>query len=180
MNLLRNHKVSVAIFALALVARLFYLGLSIHADNGQLANAISGSDCYFAIAQNIVAGNGYSCDSSAPYTLDSMRPPVQPYFIAVVYSIFHTYWAPLLLQIILGSIIPLLGMMIAGYLTKRRRLVIGLGVILAIEPVSILFSTFFYSETVFTFLLLLSVLCIFKYVREQKTAFLALSGALLG
>lgn len=180
MSFLKRNKFAFAVFILALIARLLYLGAALNANQGKLHETISGADCYFVISENLLHGHGYSCNLTAPYTLNSIRPPVQPFFLASLYLLLGTYWVPLLIQILLGSLVPLLGMRIAEFVTRRPKVVLAVGLLLAIEPVSILFSIIFYSETIFTVLLLYSLICLFRYLQEKRQMFLWASGFLLG
>ncbi len=180
MSFFKRNKFALAIFVVACIVRLLYLGLALHAGQGKLAETVSGADCYFVISENVLHGHGYSCDLAPPYTLNSIRPPVQPFFLASLYLILGTYWLPLLVQILLGSMVPLLGMAIAEFITKRPRVITVVGILLALEPVSILFSIIFYSETIFTVLLLSSIIFLFRYLQSMRQTFLWASGFLLG
>lgn len=180
MDFLRTYKLEIAIFVLALVVRLVYFGASISANDGNLIGAAAGSDCYYLISKNLVEGHGYSCEPQEPYTLNSIRPPMQPYFLAAAHSLAGSYWSPLLIQIVLGSVIPLLAMLIARLVFASRFVIYGTGVALALEPYGVLFSTFFYSETLFTVFLLSAVYAFLRYFKEPHWRWLAGSGAGLG
>ena len=71
-------------------------------------------------------------------------------------------------------------MAIAGYIINKRSVSIAVGVLMALEPFSILFSIFFYSETIFMFLFSLSVLHLFQFLKEERIIPLILSSSLLG
>ena len=43
---------------------------------------------YRTIAVNLLAGNGFSSDASAPYRPSEAAAPVYPLFIATVYAVF--------------------------------------------------------------------------------------------
>ena len=162
----------MAILALSLVARFLYLGLSIHANGGDLLQTISGADGYYAVSQNLIEGNGLSSDAAAPYAPYSFRPPLYHFFIAGSYFLFGGYRGVIILQVIIGSLLPVLGYFLASYLTENRKVWSVVGVLLAIEPSSILYSTFFYSETLFMFWFLLALLFLFAYLRDTKRAHL--------
>lgn len=180
MAFLRSHKIEIAIFVLAVIVRVLYFGLSYESRGGDLLATISGADGYYLISENIIHGNGYSSDAQPPYTLNSIRPPVYPYFLAVTFLMFHSYWGTLLFQILIGSAIPLIGMAIARYIVDRRSVGIAVGVLMALEPFSVLFSIFFYSETVFMLLFFLCVLHLFQFFKEGRTIPLVLSALMLG
>lgn len=176
----RNHKVEIGIFILALLVRCLYVGISIQAHQGNFIDTVKGSDGYYAISQNILQGNGFSGDSAPPYTLNSFRPPLQPYFLAGTAALFGGYWGPLVLLLLIGSIVPLLAMRIVGYMFDSRRVVVTTGIMLALEPIAIFFSTVFYSETLFMPFFLLSILYAYKYFQDEVWQYGLLSAAFLG
>jgi 4-amino-4-deoxy-L-arabinose transferase-like glycosyltransferase len=178
--ILKRYKFEIAIVALALLVRAILFWFSF-ADSGySLNDTISGADGYFVIAQNLVAGNGYSNAVEPPYALNSIRPPIQPYFIAGMYLLFGSYWGPLIIQMIMGSLIPLLGAYIARHITGSNRISIVAGVLLALEPLAALFSYIFYAETICTFFFLLSILTLFTYITERRPRMLYASAVLIG
>ncbi|MFA6414378.1 MAG: glycosyltransferase family 39 protein [Candidatus Paceibacterota bacterium] len=180
MSFVRAHKIEIGIFMLALAVRLLYFGLSYSANGGILGAAANSGDGYFDIGQNIIAGIGYSIVHEPPYAPTSYRTPVMPYFIAGVYFLFGNYFMVILVHLLIGSIVPLLGMRIARYITAIRVIPIAVGVFLALEPTSILLSAVFLSETVFTFLFALSIIFLFRYWEGKALAPLLVSALLLG
>ncbi len=180
MSFLRSHKVEIGIFILALLVRLVFFGLSYSAHDGNLTSVINAGDGYYDIAQNLVAGHGYSVAHEPPYTPTSFRTPVTSYFIALMYFLFGSYFAAIFVHMLLGSIIPLLGMKLARFMTDIRGVSIAVGIFLALEPVGALLSIQFLSETLFTFLFLLSLLYLFSYWKNKTLTPLLLSAFLLG
>ena len=176
----KSHKVEILIFVIALLARCLYVGVSIQANGGDVIDTIKGSDGYYVISQNILQGNGFSGDNAPPYTPNSFRPPLQPYFLAATAFLFGGYWAPLVLLLLIGSIVPLLAMRIVSYLFESRKIAIATGILLAIEPISIFFSTVFYSEMLFMPFFLLAVLYAYKYVQGEVWYHGLFSAAFLG
>ena len=180
MNFLRTHKVEIFIFALALTARLIYFGLSYQAQNGDLIATISGADGYFTVSQNLILGNGLSSDQGPPYTPYSFRPPLYHFFIAGAHALFGGYGGVIFFQILIASFLPVLGMRLASYLVESRKIILALGIILSLEPSAILYSVFFYAETFFMFWFFISLLYLFKYLKDRQLIYLALSAFLLG
>ncbi|MFZ3043632.1 MAG: glycosyltransferase family 39 protein [Minisyncoccia bacterium] len=177
---LREHKIELIIFVVALLARCVYLGLEVQHHPDGLIGAVQGADGYYVISENIIHGHGFSGELAPPYTLNSFRPPVQPYFLALTYQVFGNYWLPLVLLLVLGSLLPIIAMRITRYMFDSRTIITGTGVILALEPVSILYSTLFYSETLFMFFFLLSFFFLFKYMRHEVWYHGVIGVALLG
>lgn len=180
MRYIRAHKFEIGIFILAVLVRLALFGATFTAHERVFEDTISGADGYFVISQNILAGHGYSSQGSPPYVLNSIRPPVQPYFLAGAHVLFGGYWGPFALQILMGGAIALLGIALARYFTLSKKAPYAVGILLAVEPLGSLFSTIFYAETTCTFLLLLALLCFFKYIDEHKLPLLLCAGAALG
>lgn len=164
----KKYKLEVFIFTLALVVRLAYLGFSVQAWGGDFNGAIEGADYYFQISQNILAGHGFSINWEPPYELNTFRTPVMPYFIVAAHQALGGFGAAILLQILLASLIPLLAMRIARYITDIPWIVIFVGIFMALEPYAVLFSTVFYSETIFTILLCISIIYFFRYATDRR------------
>ena len=173
------HKVEISIFVLALLVRLVYLGAAIHYNGGDLVSAVQGADGYFAVAQNIIDGHGFSDSTVPPYLPYSFRPPLQHYFIAGSYFLFGGFAGAILFELLLGSLLPLLAMRVVSYLFSRRIVVIT-GILLALEPVAILFSGLFYSETLFMFFFFISLLYLFKYLKGSQIRYLLYSACYMG
>ena len=180
MAFIRAHKIEIRIFLLALVTRLLYFSLDLHAEHGILIAVLNRGDGYFDIAQNIILGHGYSILHAAPYTPTAYRTPGLPYFIVGTYFLLGSYFAAIMVQIVLTSIVPLLGMSLARYITPMRGVGVAVGIFLALEPTSILFSVQFLSEALFTFLFSLALLCLFQYWREKTISMLLSAAFLLG
>lgn len=180
MDFLRKHKIGLFIFSLAVVARLFYFGISLQSHDGNILKTIWAADNYYEVSSNVIAGHGYSIDQAPPYTPYAYRPPVYHYFIVGSYFLLGGFWGVILFQILLGSLVPLLAMSISRFIIDSKKLAIGVGVLLALEPYSILFSSILYTETFFTFMFLLSLWCLFTYFKSKKSYVLFLSAFLLG
>ena len=180
MSFIRAHKVEVGIVLLAVVVRVLYFSVALDAHNGNLLDTSRAADGYTVIAENVIAGHGFSNSGGPPYTPNSFRMPLQPYFLAVAHALPGGWWAALALTLAIGRLLPLFGMYITEQLFQHRRLAVAAGILLALEPVSILFSVLFYSETLFTLFLLSSVLYLFAYFRNKRLLHLALSSSFLG
>ena len=181
MSFIRAHKIEIGIFFLALLVRLFYFGLALQAHDWNLIATSRGADGYFSISQNVLRGNGFSSESVAPFTPNSFRVPLQPYFLAWSAEIFAgSYWFPLILTLLISCFIPLIAMRLARHLSSSKAIVFGTGIFLALEPLSILHSILFYSEPLFMLFFFLSLLYLFKYFERKNFVHLIFSSAFLG
>ncbi|MFA5942651.1 MAG: glycosyltransferase family 39 protein [Candidatus Paceibacterota bacterium] len=180
MSFIRAHKIEFGIFFLALIVRVFYFGLALQAHDGNLIDTSKGADGYFNISQNILQGHGFSSDLVAPFTANSFRAPLQPYFLAWSAGLTGSYYLPLILTILISCFLPLIAMRLARRLSSSKVIVLGTGIFLALEPVAILHSVLFYSEPLFMLFLFLSLYYLFDYFDHKKVIPLMLSSVLLG
>jgi|GEM_PF-1122235 len=180
MSFIRTHKIEIGIFCLALLVRLFYFGLALQAHDWNLIATSRGADGYFAISQNILSGNGFSSESVAPFTPNSFRVPLQPYFLAWSAELAGSYWLSFIFTLLIGCLLPLIAMRLVRHLSSSKIVVLGTGIFLALEPVSILHSILFYSEPLFMLFFFLSLLYLFKYFEHKNVTQLIFSSALLG
>lgn len=178
MSLFRAYKIEIALAALALVAHVLCFALVINASGSVLA-AVRADDGYFELAQNVLAGNGFSWSQAEPYAPNPLRTPGYVYALAGLLSLFGVAGAALL-QLLAASAIPVFGMWIARAITLSRNIGIATGVILAIDPTLALLSFQFYTETLFLLLFLPWLLLTFRYIERRDALTLALSAVLLG
>lgn len=175
-----RYKIEIAIFLLALAVRCALFGLSVYANHGDIVATVHGDDGYFELSRNLVLGNGLTWDSAPPYMPNPLRPPLYPLFLALPLSLTESYWITILCQMLIGTVIPVLGMIFASRLTGSRNIGLVVGLLLAIEPYSALLSFIFYTETVFTALFLSFLIACLSYLYRHswRTAFMM--GSLLG
>jgi len=186
--MLKKYKIEIFIFVLALVLRLAVVGLvSVQEDINfsQFAQSRT-ADGYYEIAYNMVHNNIYSHKINTPIISTSIRTPGYPLIIALFIYFFKSIWLLLIIQIIIGSLLPLLGRKISINITNNNKVSNLVGVLLAIEPMGIWLSLMILSETFYTFFLFLFILIIFKFLRMNKDKgsldykITALAGAILG
>lgn len=171
---------ALAIFCLALAARVLLFAVDYHAAGFNLEQTIHGGDAYYEISANIVRGNGFSADVMPPYAPHPLRTPLYPYAIAAVLWIFGSYWVVLALQLVVGSLSPVLAMVIAQKLSGSSKIALVVGAVMALEPSQVLFSSIFFTETFFIFLFLLFVFLFLQYLERRSPHLLAASALCLG
>ena len=170
----------VGIFLLAFCVRGGYFALEYRAHNFDIEQAIHGDDGYYELSRGILAGHGLSWDSEPPYRPNPLRTPVYPYAIAGVLWATGSYWVVLALQVLIGSLTPVLSFFLARRLTVSIKIAAAVGVAMALQPYHVLFSTIFYTETLFIFLFLSFVLLFLRYLDESSLQRLALASGVLG
>lgn len=164
----KKHKIAIIIFLIALVAHsaLFFVNFS--NEQYELVSTIRGDDGYFEISRNLTEGKGFTGEVEPPFSPNPLRPPVYPFFIAGILLLFGSYWAVLIIQLLISAVIPILGMNIVNKVIQSNKIAISVGVLLAIEPFSALLSSIFYTETLFIFLFFLFLIFFFNYFKNSS------------
>ncbi len=175
-----RHRIEAGIFLLAFALRFALLGINMHFAPADIEQVVHRYDGYYDISRNLLEGNGFSRALRLPFTPDPLRAPLYPLFIAAILGLFHTYWAVVLFQILAGSIIPVLGMSIARRILPSTRGTTLVGILLAVEPLSVLYSFVFLTETLFILLFFLFLLSFFDYLEWGGNWRIAASSLLLG
>ncbi|MEW6679755.1 MAG: glycosyltransferase family 39 protein [bacterium] len=135
---------------------------------------VSDASGYDMIGLSIAQGNGFCMDG----ILTARREPIYPLFLAFVYFVFgHSYLAVRILQAIIGALTC-----IFVYLIGKRIFGKNCGVLAslfcALYPHLITTTGFVLTETLFTFLLSVSIYFLLKGLEKRK--FLILAGIFFG
>lgn len=168
------------IVLLALFVRVFFFSLAAVSSDGNTEKMLPHFDGYYEIAENLLAGRGFSQDTTPPFAPTYERTPLYPFFIAGLAFFFKSYYAALIAQILLGSVLPLLGYRIALQLLGDARGALFVALALALEPFTIFLATTMVSETLFAFLFLASITLFLDYLHEGRAHTLAQAGLFLG
>jgi len=172
-NFFNNNKFLVPLlFILALIPRIAAGIIS-----GQV---LSGDEVdYSQLASRILEGKAYHSDFPLGFT--NARPPLYPLFIAVIYFFTNnSVLAVKLAQALLGAFSCIIIFFIAEGIFKDKRVSLGAAFIYAVYPLSISVGGSLLSETLFTFLLALTIFFLLKgYDRPGLKNYL-LSGIFLG
>lgn len=167
------------IFLCAVFIRTLFASTASLQSDGEFLAAFNRLDGYYEIAENLLAGNGFSLSDTPPIVPDSVRMPLYPLFLAGLVFIFKSYYAVLVGQIILGSSIALLAYRIAFQILARERFATIVALLLVLEPLSIYFSLTLISETFFTALFLAGITLFLDYWKNQHGRVLAYATGLL-
>ncbi len=180
MEFLKKYRIDIIIFIIALVARTLILCANINASSGNLEDAIHGDDGYYEISRGLVSGHGFTGSTVEPFIPNALRTPLYIYFIAGILLLTNSYWLVIILQMILGSLIPVLGRRIALRLVSSERIALWTGILLSLQPYLVLFSVIFYTETLFIFLFLIFILIFLRYLEKGILRTLVWSSFFLG
>lgn len=177
-DFLKKYRIEIIIFLFALIVRLMLFFINFYFNDHNLVHTIKADDGYYELSQNIINGHGFSFDSSSPYKLNSLRPPLWPYFIALL-AYFGGYWLVFIIEILIASFIPVIGYKIAKYIIEEK-MALAVAGLMIVEPYSVLLSFLLYTETSFTFFFLISLYFLVKYLRKERISYIVLSGIFLG
>ncbi len=137
-------------------------------------------DGYYEIANNLVAGHGFTRSTAPPFTPDSNRTPLYPLIIAGTLLATHTYKTLFILQMFAGALSVLLGWLIARKILGAGAASLAVGIVYALEPLGAYLTGVIMSETFFTTIFLGAVYLLFNFVRDKKTSLLLTVAILLG
>ncbi len=181
MEFLRKYKIEVFIFLLAVFARLFFFLIFLNVNGGNIENTIHGQDGYFEISRNLLLGNGFSINSTAPFYPYSYGVPLYSYFLYFLLFLTGSYAVTGMIQLLLGASIPIMGMFITRLiLPTYNRIPLFVGILLALSPYQILFSFIFYTETLFSVLFGTFLILFFIFLKNPLARYAILSGIFLG
>ncbi len=157
------------IFGIGLLLRwaAFYYHYFIYQTPGGMGLSATGDEAitYDVLARQLLDGNGFVQE------LFSYRPPLQPMFIALVYTISQTT-NPLVAafcQTFVSSSIIMLAYLISGELGASARVRNLAGLIVAIDPASIIISLTLMAETLSNFFLATSLLFLVRLFEYNRT-----------
>ncbi len=104
---------------------------------------------YMVMAENMLAGRGFSLRTQEPYVPDTIRTPVYPALLAFSKALTGSFYPTIYLSIFLGATIPLAGMLILSRLKRSPRLELLAGLFLALDPHLWYYSFVYGSESIF-------------------------------
>lgn len=159
------------------MARTILFFINLHAAQGDFETTVHGQDWYFEVGKNIAAGHGFSIDGHSP---SPVQVPLYPLFLAASLALFGSYKFAAAVQVILGSLIPVLGRRLSLKLIPSEKIGLWVGLALALEPNLVLLSSVFFSETLFILVFLWFTLSFVVYLEKSNLKSLALSSFLLG
>jgi 4-amino-4-deoxy-L-arabinose transferase-like glycosyltransferase len=154
----------LAMFALALAVRLAYVSIAVGPD----AAPGSGAVAYDAVAWNLAGGTGFSLESPTGRHPTASVAPLVPWLVSLVYrAVGHRYFAALLMQCLVGALVPLLlaafGRSLFGDPVGRWS-----GWIASIHPLLVRVSGDLLAETTFCAALLLALCLSAEWVRTPR------------
>lgn len=174
-TILRNKNL-IYIIILAIILRFIFMTVVKPWDQQVIQESILIGDAkgYHDVALNLLKYRTY--DSS----MSQFRTPGYPFFLALIYYIAGVKpWIVIPVQMLLTICMIFLVYHIGKYVFNENIAVIS-AILFTINPLVIYYSTTILTETLFSFVFLLSILFLIKGVSEERISLLYVSGILLG
>lgn len=162
-----SRKELLLVFLSALIIRTI-LFLAIELRNSPEGFLVYDSYGYLQIAHNLRESGAFSQDYTAALEPDYFRTPLYPVFLLFSSFTGYTVITSLLLQIIIGSLTALVVMHLSTALNASRKWSIAAGLLMALEPASICFTSLILTETIFVFLFSLSMLYLIRFIQSRE------------
>ncbi len=135
---------------------------------------------YHRLASNLLAGHGYSWDTSPPYSPNLYRPPGFPVVLLGLYALTApSVPAAIVLLGIVSTATVLLTYCLARALTGRPGLALGAAAVQAMDPVAMQYSNLLLTETLTAPLILLAVWSVVRYRATYRAIWLLAAGGIL-
>ena len=166
-DLMDEWKVLLSIFGISLIIRLLYVILMPTVVVGDAA-------AYDGLAIGLIEGKGYGGGTS------SYWPPGQPFFLAAIYTVFgYNPQIACIFQAFISSLTCIVIYYIGKTVLNKKMGLISV-FIAALYPTFIIYSGQLLTETLFIFLLPLSILYLLKVHEEPSAKNLIIAGVSFG
>jgi 4-amino-4-deoxy-L-arabinose transferase-like glycosyltransferase len=166
---IHRHLPWIILFAFGVrVAARWYTGAADFWQNGYTF--------YFALAQNVAAGNGFSLDGAHP---TAFRVPVYPMFLAALTFGQQAFLPVLIAQSLVGAGSVLCAALIARELFGNAAAIIA-ALITAVYPYYVVHDTALQETSLYTFLMALAVLLLLRVRRNGSLMTAIAAGLALG
>jgi len=179
-----NYKALAIIFLIGFILRLFFFnGILIrYGETGFYPKINEDAGQYLSIAKNIIDYGIFSRDTGTLKTIEIFRTPGYPLFIATILIIFKSLSLVILLQNILWFFAIWYLYKIVMLLFDNKKIALIASIFLVFDPTIIYWNSQLTSETLFTFLLLVSVYYLLFFLKNKynNLLYLAISAFAFG
>jgi 4-amino-4-deoxy-L-arabinose transferase-like glycosyltransferase len=166
----------VGMFLVALGLRVAYAWLATGPHSVPYGDSVD----YDTLAWRLATAHGFTLGpDSAPYAT-AFRPPVLPWIVSLLYAVSgHRFFAAVLLQCLIGALVPPLLVELGRHLYSRGVGVIA-GWLAAIHPLLVFFSGYLLTETTFVAAVLVAMLATVSWIKTPRPSRAAGAGLLWG
>ncbi len=163
------------------VRLIFFSGIiSVSGEHGFYPSKNEDSLEYISLAENIIAGNGFSRGQVPPYAPEIFRTPGYPGFIALIFSFVHRVSAVIIVQ---NLLFIFLIYYVYTWITKnfKNNFIASISAFfLALDPSIVYWNNQISSETLFAVTLFFSLFIFHKFLENRRYYLLLGSGGLFG
>ncbi|MCF6356953.1 MAG: glycosyltransferase family 39 protein [Draconibacterium sp.] len=188
---MREHTGILIILLLALIVRVvLYLILNVNNSPGSdfylhIFSPLNDANGYHQLALNILNTSSFSGNSPVYifdfFTLDSVRTPGYPVFLAFIYLLFGVSPSLVIIfQIALNLASIYLVYSIAAKLFSNKNIALISAFLFSLDIYTLFFIFELYTETLFVFTLLFSTVLFIKSINSHGFLHLIISGILIG
>lgn len=174
--------VKARLFIILLVAAALRIAATIAISNPhEVPRTLAESDAptYYVLAEHLIDGTGYRYAADQPPT--ARRTPGYPLFLASIFQIFGKSFSVVrVLQCTLDVVTTYLVFALTVVLLGSRPVGLLAALVYAIYPPAIMSSTYIMTETLYTFLLVLSIIATCYAFKLRSYTLCAASGIGLG
>lgn len=166
------------VFILALLIRLtlFSFSVAFHQERALTPDSYG----YDRLAINMLKHHRFSTSEHPPWIPQLARTPLYPLFLSCVYLLFgHNISVAILFQIILSVLVVLVTYAL-GIKLFNKNIAVWAAFIIAVDPISVIYSNYLLTESLFTLLLVLSSYFLIYSLNEGKIFHVITLGFLLG
>ena len=172
MNVKNNKKTFLLILSIAFILRIGYIFI-FPQEKILVGDAVG----YDTIAHNLANGSGFSMEPNIPTPI---RAPGYPFFLSIIYLVFgHSYFIVRIFQAILSALTCVILYYTAKEIFDEKIAKVSAWLLL-FYPVLIVYTGLILSETLFTFLFIITVFLLVKGLSSEKNKYFILSGLFLG
>jgi 4-amino-4-deoxy-L-arabinose transferase-like glycosyltransferase len=166
----------VGMFLLALGLRVAYAWLA----TGPRSLPYGDSVDYDTLAWRLATGHGFTLGPDSARYATAFRPPVLSWIVSPLYAVVgHRFFAAVLLQCLIGALVPLLLLELGRHLYSRGVGVIA-GWLAAVHPLLVFFSGYLLTETASIVTLLIAMLATVSWIKTPRPSRATGAGILWG
>jgi 4-amino-4-deoxy-L-arabinose transferase-like glycosyltransferase len=166
----------LAVFVVAFGLRLAYAWLATGPNGLPYGDSVD----YDTLAWRLATAHGFSLGPDSAMYPTAFRPPVLPWITSLVYAVTgHRFFLGVLLQCVIGALVPILLLELGRHLFSR-----GVGVIAAwlaaFHPLLVFFSGYLLTETPFVVMTLVAMLATVSWIKTPRPSRAIGAGLLWG
>ena len=170
-----------SILCICFISRIAIFGYIVFMNPDGFFVSKMDSVLFWKISDNVLNHGTFSRSDSAPYKPEHSRPPIYPFFLSILKFLGFNAPAIVFTQILLSTLTCYFVILTILELQINRNIAFITGFLFSIDIPTIVFVNALYSETLFTFLF---VLTLYYFTKSEKNPYnnylLPVSGFILG